>query len=199
MITCQLTKLEAALDSVRKNNTKLNPADAALIAEALSVTGRHAIALYEGEKYVWPEDYELLTRAMVSQVTMVNEAVEAAAPKRTSKTAPEEEPVTITVGLMPNYSAGEDLLEGRDDLKTMLSDLLQEGVEFSYNPSDIGWQWALDRANWNTISDTEVSRRVKVKTSFTEGAVGIELGVGGPKKRKSSKTAAAAVVEHDEE
>lgn len=184
MITIQLTKLESALDQIRKTHTKLAPADAALIATSLTLTGRHAIALYEGEQYVWPEDYEKLTRAMVAQVTMVNEAIEANAPKRTSKTAVEEEPVTISVGLMPNLTAGENLLESRDDLKVVLSDILLEGVEFAYNPIDIGWQWALDRANWNTISGTDISRRIKIKAAFTEGAVGIEIGIG-PKKRPS--------------
>lgn len=192
MITIQLTKLESALDQIRKTNQKLAPADAALIATAISLTGRHAIALYEGEQYVWPDHYERLTRAMVAQLEMVNEAIESNTPKRASKSAVEEEPVTVSVGLMPNLTAGEQLLEGRDDLKAVLSDTLQEGVEFAYNPTDIGWQWALDRANWNTISSGEISRRIKIKASFTEGAVGIELGVG-PKKRTTKKAAAEAV------
>lgn len=188
MITIQLTKLETAVDQIRKTHTKLVPADQTLLATALSLTGRHAIAIYEGEQYSWPEDYERLTRAMVSQINMVNEAVEANTTKRTTKTTVEEEPVTVSVGLMPNLTAGEKLLSNRDDLKAVLSDVLQEGVEFSYNPTDLGWQWALDRANWNTISGHEVSRRIRIKASFTEGAVGIELGVG-PKKRttKASK------------
>jgi hypothetical protein len=184
LITIQLTKLESALDQIRKTHTKLAPADAALIATSLTLTGRHALALYENEQYVWPDAYEQLTRAMVGQIRMVNEAIEHNAPKRTSKTAVEEEPVTVTVGLMPNLTAGEKLLEGREDLKVVLSDMLQEGVEYAYSPTDIMWQWALDRANWNTISGGEVSRRIKIKASFTEGAVGIEMGVG-PKKRAS--------------
>lgn len=183
LITIQLTKLESALDQLRKTHPKLAPADAALMATALSLTGRHAIALYEGEQYTWPEDYDRLTKAMVGQIGMVNEAIEHNTTKRTSKTAVEEEPVTVTVGLMPNLTAGEQVLDGRDDMKAVLSDILQEGVEFAYNPTDIGWQWALDRANWNTISGNEVSRRIKIKASFTEGAVGLEMGVGGPKKR----------------
>jgi hypothetical protein len=116
---------------------------------------------------------------------MVQEAIEANAPKKVSKTAPEEEPVTVSVGLMPNFTAGENLLKERDDLKQLLSDVLQEGVEFVYSPSDIGWQWALDRANWTTIANSEMSRRIKVKASFTEGAVGIEMGAAGAKKRPS--------------
>ncbi|MGV3616836.1 MAG: hypothetical protein ACO1SV_16035 [Fimbriimonas sp.] len=191
MITIQLTKLETAVDQIRKTHTRLVPADQTLLATALSLTGRHAIALYEGEQYTWPEDYERLTRAMVSQIDMVNEAVESNTPKRAAKTTTEEEPVTVTVGLMPNLTAGEQLLAERDDLKAVLADTLQEGVEYSYNPSDIGWQWALDRANWNTISGHEVSRRIRVKASFTEGAVGIELGVG-TKKRPTKPTAASA-------
>ena len=185
MITIQLTKLESALDQIRKTQPKLLAADAALMATALSVTGRHAIAIYESEQYTWPDDYEKLTHAMVGQVEMVNEAIEHNTPKRSSKTAVEEEPVMITVGLMPNLTAGEAVLTERDDLKAVLSDILQEGVEFVYASTDIGWQWALDRANWNTISGNDVSRRIKIKASFTEGAVGIEMGVGSPKKRAS--------------
>lgn len=194
MITIQLTKLESALDQLRKTHTRLAPADAALIATAISLTGRHAIALYEGEQYVWPEDNERLFRAMVPQINMVNEAIEHAAPKRATKTTVEEEPVTITVGLMPNLTAGEQVLLDRDDLKALLSDILQEGVEFAYNPTDLGWQWALDRANWNTIAGHDVSRRIRAKASFTEGAVGIEMGVG-TKKRPTKASKVAEVVE----
>lgn len=192
MITCQLTKLETALDQLKKNYSKLMPADAALLASALTLTGRHAIAIYEGEQYVWPDDSEKLTQAMVPQVLLVQEAIENNAPKKTSKNAPEEEPVTIAVGLMPNFSAGENLLVDRDDLKTVLSDILQEGVEFVYSPIDIGWQWGLDRANWNTITGQEISRRVRIKTSFTEGAVGVEMGLTGSKKRPSRAKAVEA-------
>jgi hypothetical protein len=183
LITCQLTKLEGALDQLRKSNPKLKPADAALLVSALSLTGRHAVALYDGEHYTWPEDYSKLTHAMVAQLDMVNQTIEV--PKKTVKTPTDEEPVVVTVGLTPNLSAGENLLTGRDDLKTALSDLLQQGVEFVYSSTDIGWQWALDRANWSTISGGEVSRRIKIKASFTEGAVGIEMGSAGPKKRAS--------------
>lgn len=190
MITIQLTKLETALDQVRKAQPKLKAADAALIASALTVAGRHAIALYEGNQYTWPEDNDSLTRAMVPQLEMVESGIETT--KKTTKAAAvEEEPVIVTVGLMPNHSAAERQLEGRDDLKTLLSDLLQEGVEFVYQPTDIGWQWALDRVNWSTLSGGELNRRIKIKTSFTEGAVGIEMGVGGPKKRASRAKAVA--------
>ncbi|CAN5391588.1 hypothetical protein BH11ARM1_BH11ARM1_03430 [soil metagenome] len=194
MTTIQLTKLETALDQVKKQYPKLVPADAALLATALSLTGRHAIASYDGNNYEWPGDYQKLTQAMCAEIERVNEAIEANAPKRVAKNAPEEEPVMVSLGLKPNLSAGERLLGEREDLKAKLSDILQEGVEYAYAPTDLGWQWALDRANWNTIKGGDVSRRIKIKTSFTEGAVGIELGTGAPKKRatRTSKAAAAA-------
>ncbi len=189
LITIHLTKLETALEQVRKSYPKLRPTDAALVASALSLAGRHAIAHYEGEEYVWPEDYERLSAAMRAQVDMIQEGIDAVKPK---KGAPEEEPITITVGLSPNLSAGEKALDGYDKLKSVLSDALQSGVEFLYAPSDIGWQWALDRVNWSTVAGKEVSRRVKVKTGFTEGAVGIEQGTGTTKRRAKAKAAPAA-------
>ena len=191
MITCQLTKLEAALDQLRKSFPKLKPADAALLASSLTLTGRHAVAIYEGEHYTWPDDYDKLTHAMVPQLQLIQEGIDAAAPKRVAKNAPEEEPVLVSVGLTPNIAAGEALLGERNDLKTKLSDILQEGVEFVYANTDIGWQWALDRANWSTIAGAEMSRRIKVKSAFTDGAVGIEMGSAGPKKRASRAKAVA--------
>lgn len=190
MITCQLTKLEAALDQVRKTYPKLKPADAALVASALSLTGRHATAIYDGEQYQWPDDYDRLTKAMVGELAIVQDSLEV--PKRAAKSTVEEEPVLVNVGLAPNVKAGEALLGERGDLKAKLSDILQDGVEFAYANSDIGWQWALDRANWSTISGTEISRRIKIKATFTEGAVGVEMGAGGTKKRASKAKAAAA-------
>ncbi|HWD41956.1 MAG TPA: hypothetical protein VG944_24155 [Fimbriimonas sp.] len=184
-----MTKLETALDQVKKAYPKLMPADAALLATALTVTGRHAIALYEGEQYTWPEDNERLQTAMIPHIKITQEAIESNTTKKSAKTTVEEEPVTIAVGLTPDYSSGEKVLQDRKDLKTLLSDVLQEGVEFVYAPSDIGWQWALDRANWSTIAGQEISRRIKIKTAFTEGAVGVETGAQSAKKRSSKKSA----------
>jgi hypothetical protein len=199
LITCNLTKLETANDQVRKAYPKLKPADAALLASALSLTGRHALAVYDEKKFKWPEEIEDLTRAMIGQLEMVQEGIEASAPKKVAKTAPEEEPVVVNIGLAPNLTAGENILEGRNDLKTLLSDVLQEGVEFVYSPGDLGWQWALDRANWSTLSSGEISRRIKIKANFTEGAVGVEMGAAGAKKRPSrAKAAAAAAVVESE-
>jgi hypothetical protein len=192
LITCHLTKLETALDQIKKTNPKLKPADAALIASALSLTGRHAIAIYEGEQYKCPEDYEKLTKAMVGQLQMVQEGIDTTTPKKVAKTTTEEEPVIVTVGLMPNLAAGERILEGRNELKAKLSDILQDGVEFVYSGIDILWQWALDRVNWSTVSESELSRRIKIRASFTEGAVGVEMGAAGTKKKAPSKAKAAA-------
>lgn len=190
MITCHLTKLETAVEQVKKSNPKLKPTDSALVASALVLTGRHALAIYGGEQFRWPEDYDKLTKKMVGELEIINQSVEPS--KKSAKAAAEEEPVVVSVGLTPNFSAGERILGGRKDLIAKLSDLLQEGVEFVYSPTDLGWQWALDRANWSTISGGELHRRIKIRATFTEGAVGIEMGTT-TKKRASSRKAAATV------
>ena len=186
MITCQLTKLESALDTLKKAYPKLMPADAALMATALSLTGRHALAIYDEQRYEWPDDNEKLFGAMVPELKLIQESVDATPAKKTAKTAGDEEPINVGVGLAPNLGAGNTVLEGREDLKTLLSDIIQSGVEYSYSPSDIGWQWALDRVNWNTVAGQELTRRIKVKTQFTEGATGTEVGTT-TKKRASKK------------
>jgi hypothetical protein len=185
------------LDQVKKAYPKLMPADAALLTTALVSTGRHAFAIYEGEQYVWPKDNDRLQTAMIPHVKITQEAIEANTTKKAAKNAPEDEPVQINVGLTPDYSAGEKYLQDRKDLKTLLSDILQEGVEFAYQPSDIGWQWALDRANWSTIAGQDISRRIKVKTAFTEGAVGVEMGAAGAKKKSTRKTVEISDVAED--
>ncbi len=192
MITINLTKLETALEQVRKAYPKLQPTDAALVASALTLAGRHALALHEGETYKWPQDTDKLTSALLPLVDIVNESVDA--PKRT-KNSPEEEPIILTVGLKPDYTAAEAQLEGFEKLKVLVSDIQQEGIEFAYISSDIGWQWALDRSNWGTIANKEMTRRIKVKTAFVEGAVGVEQGVGGAKKRTKAKPAPVVEVE----
>lgn len=187
MLTINLTKLETALEQVRKAYPKLQPTDAALIASALTLAGRHALAVHEGQDYRWPQDYAKLTEALVP---LVDIAVESVEPVKKTKTSPEEEPLQLTVGLKPDYKAGEAQLEGFEKLKVLLSDAQQEGIEFVYAPTDIGWQWALDRANWATIAEKELPRRIKVKTAFVEGAVGVEQGTGAAKKRTRAKAAA---------
>jgi hypothetical protein len=180
-----LTKLETAVEQVRKAFPKLRPTDVALLASSLVLTGRHALAVYEDEQFKWPEDYPRLTEAIAKQVEMVQSMAEP--PKKTTKTGVEEEPVVITVGLVPNYSAGEERLGSRKDLKGLLSEIMGEGVEFMYSATDVGWQWALDRANWSTISGSELTRRVKVKAAFSQGAVGIEMGTATRKRASRAK------------
>ncbi len=185
MLSCHLTKLESAVEQVRKTYPKLRPTDVALLTSSLVLMGRHALANYEGKQFSWPEDYPKLTEALLKEIEAAAQAAEPV--KKASKNAPEEEPVVLTVNLVPNYAAGEARLAGRKDLKSLLSEIIKEGVEFVYSPTDVGWQWALDRANWNTISGGELSRRVKIRTTFTEGAVGVEMGAGGLKKRPAPK------------
>jgi hypothetical protein len=189
LITCNLTKLESALDQIRKVYPKLVPADAALIASALSVTGRHALAIHGGRSYIWPDHYDDLCRALVGELEVAHEQSESATKKAAKAAAAEEEPVVVRVGLRPNVEAGERVLEGRDELKALLSDILQEGVEFTYTSTDIGWQWALDRVNWSTVSGGELSRRIKIKVEFVEGAVGVESGTGAKKSRATKAKA----------
>lgn len=168
-----------------------------MIATALSLAGRHALAIYDADQFRWPEDYERLTQAMTGQIEMaLSGTVE---PTKKAKAAGEDEPVTLTVGLTPNYNVGENILGSRKDLKQLYSDLIAGGIEFAYAPSDIGWQWALDRANWTTIANKDLTRRIKVKASFTEGAVGIEMGAGGTKKRASKAKAAEPTPEPEPE
>lgn len=194
MITCHLTKLESAVEQIKKSNPKMKPSDAALIASALVLTGRHALAIYDNEQYKWPEDYEKLTKRMVGELDQISASIE---PVKKTKTVVEEEPILVNVGLTPNFSAGERLLGERKDLKSKLSEMLESGVEFIYSPTDLGWQWALDRANWATIADSEISRRIKIKASFTVGAVGVEMGTQ-TKKKPSKKAAASAAVPEEE-
>ncbi|MFQ3586523.1 MAG: hypothetical protein SNJ74_09270 [Fimbriimonadaceae bacterium] len=190
MITCNLTKLETAVEQIRKAYPKLQPADAGRLASALVLTGRHAIALYDGNQYHWPEDCERLAKVLAAQL---EEAVKSAEPVKKSKAAPEEEAVTLSVGLTPNFSAGEQRLEDRPDLKAALSDALQEGVEFVYSATDVGWQWALDRVNWGTVVGEDLTRRVRIKATFSEGAVGVEMGAAGKKKTAKAKAAVPVI------
>lgn len=187
MITIHLTKLETALEQVRKSHPKLNPADQAMLANALVLAGRHAVALHEPKAYVWPDDYNEFTASLVGEVIQIQEQLDEGkkAPKRVAKSAEAEEPIPLAIDLKPNYEAGESMLETRDDLKAVFSDALQEGVEYVYAGNDIGWQWALDRANWVTLSDEKITRKVKVKVRFAEGATGSELG--GATKTKAKK------------
>ncbi len=187
MITCNLTKPESTLDNVKKSYPKLKPTDAALIATALVLSGRYALAQYDENQFRWPEDYQKLTSALMTELNQIQTADPPV--KKTAKALAEEEAVEVKVGLVPNFAAGEKVLGDREDLKTLLSDVLAKGVEYVYAPTDIGWQWSLDRANWSTLSKGDLTRRVKLKATFQGEAVGVEMGTAAPRKRASKKVA----------
>ncbi len=192
MIVCNLTKPESTLDQVKKSHPKLKQTDAAMIATALVLSGRQALAVYEGSQYAWTSEYGELTAGLMKQLLQIQSMSE---PVKKTKNAPEEEPVEVRVGLLPNYQEGERVLGDREDLKTLFGDILQGGVEFQYSANDIGWQWALDRVNWATLSDGELTRRVKLKAVFQGEAVGVEMGLTTKRKKK----AAVEVVEPEAE
>jgi len=182
MITCQLSKPESTLDAIRKSHPKLKPTDAALLTTSLVISGRHAIANYDNHRYEWTKDVEGLTKALLTEVKQAQGEVEGPT-KKSAKVVAEEEPVIVGVDLIPNYEAASKMLLGRKDLETLLSDMISQGIEYVFGPADIGWQWALDRVNWGTLSEGDVHRKVRIRTNFTQGSVGVELGTTAPKKR----------------
>ncbi len=192
MIVCNLTKPEATQDQVKKAFPKLPQTDVAQLSIALVLTGKYAHAHYDGEVYRYHEDISKFTKALSITLNQIQTSVEPT--KKAKAAAVEEEPVEVKVGLSCNLQEGEKALGDREDLKALLGKSVQEGVEYQYTATDILWQWALDRANWNTISGGELTRRVKLKTAFQDSAMGTELGVGGKIKRQPK----AKVVETEE-
>lgn len=183
MITCNLNKPESVFDTIRKAYKELKPTDAALLATALVESGRMADAVYDDQIYAWvPETYDSMAKAVSREVTQVQDTVEDT--KKAKAKALEEEAVTLTVKLKPSMAAGEKLLGDRKDLKTLMGDILQEGVEYMYASTDIGWQWTLERVNWATISGGEMKRHIKFRAEFVEPHIGMELGPGGKKKKR---------------
>lgn len=182
MITCNLTKPESTFDTIRKAYKDLKPTDAALLATALVESGRMADAVYDEKSYAWTsETYDAMATAVSKEVTQVQDTVEDT--KKAKLKAAEEEAVTLTVHLRPSMAAGERILGDRNDLKTLMGDILQEGVEFLYSTTDIGWQWTLERVNWTTKSG-EMKRHIKFRADFLEPHVGMELGPGGKKRKR---------------
>ena len=196
MIHCSLQKPESTFDQVRKSYSKLKPTDAALLATALVLSGRYAIAVYGEEKYQWPQNYESLTKALQKELSLIQQG--EVPTKRSTKGTIEEEVPEVTIGLVANYAAGEKLLGEREDLKTLFSDLLQKGIEYHFAPADIGWQWALERANWSVLSGGDFSRHIKFKVEFRDHSVGVLIDGSAPKKRSSRSKAAAVEPEATE-
>ena len=189
MIVCNLTKPETTLDQVRKAFPKLVQTDAAQLAIALILSGKFAYAHYDDKSYSYTEDINDLTTALTSELHQIQVAAEPA--KKLTKAAQaqfDEEQIEVKIGLSCNLSVGEKMLGDREDLKSLLSEIVGSGVEFQYGPTDVLWQWALDRANWSTVSGGELTRRVRLKSNFQDSSVGVDLGsVTG--RRRANKAA----------
>jgi hypothetical protein len=189
LISCNLTKPESTFDQVRKAYENLKPIDVALVATAIVECGHFAKVVHDGNEYSWPDDQEKLAKALVGDVQAANES-EGPAPK--AKKVPkakaklvEETIIKLSIPVKANQQAGEALLGKRKDLKTLLGDILKEGVEYLYTPTDIRWRWSLERVNWSTVSGGELPHHVIFSPEFSDSCVGIELGPGG--KRKKTK------------
>lgn len=186
MLICNLSKLESVLDQVKTSHDNLEIQDAALVASAIMASGREAIAIFDENQFVWPDQSEALTAAILKEVELIQQTVEPA-PKKTSKSAPEDEPVQITVRLTPSIEAGEKVLQGKNNLKALFSQIIQTGVEYQVSQSyDIGWQWTLDRTNWNTQSGKQLLRKVKIKTEFEGNNIATDLAVSSKKGKKKA-------------
>lgn len=201
MIVCNLTKPEATQEQVRKAYPKLQQTDAAQISIALVLTGKYATAHYDGQDFKYPTDIERFTKALSVELNQIQQEQDTG--KKLTKAAlaaQEEEPVEIKVGLSCNLEEGEKVLGANESLKTLLGEIVKGGVEFQYAATDILWQWALDRANWSTVSGGDLNRRVKLKANFMDSATGTELGVGGKTKRvaKPKTKEVAEIVEVEE-
>ncbi len=186
MITCNLSKPEATFDQVRKQYKDIPPTDVALLSMALVESGRMAVAIHDGLEYAWNGKYDTgLSESLAREVAQVQEAV-AGEKKKTAKGV-EEESVGLTVHLKPSVPAGELILGNRNDLKVLFADMLNEGVEFLFSATDIGWHWNLERVNWTTFTGGELGRRIHFHAEFMAPHTTGELGVSGKKKVVKSK------------
>jgi hypothetical protein len=165
LLICALQKPESTLDQIKKSYPKLKPTDAGLLSIAVVLSGRYALAYYEEEQYDWPNDYDRLTQSLMRELDVVKQTTDEA-PKR-AKSAEVEVP-QIKISLVSNFAAGERILGDREDLKKLLSEILVDGVEYTFGSNDIGWQWALDRANWKVLSKGEYIQKVHFVTAFPE-------------------------------
>ncbi|MCX7799001.1 MAG: hypothetical protein N2109_01505 [Fimbriimonadales bacterium] len=185
MITVNLNKMESALEQVRKAFPNLRPTDVAHLTSAIVLAGRHARARYNDREYIWPDDVEELAGELVRELLDAH-GEDLSQTKKSAST--DEEPIKVQLDLVPNVDAAAKQLEGRDDLLALLSDALQEGLEFNFQSHDVGWQWALDHVNWRTISGGQISRKVRIRTLFSGGASGVEMGSVSTRQRASKKS-----------
>lgn len=194
MIVCNLTKPEAVLDQVKKSYTQLSQTDAAQIANGILLSGKYSLAVYDSIQYRYPEDIDKLAKQLLIELNQIQVATEPVKKTKAVMAALEEEPVEVKIGLLCDINAAEKALGDREDLKTLLGEIIKDGVEFQYGPIDILWQWALDRTNWATMSGGELTRRVRLRSEFQDTSIGTEIGSTGAKKKTAKKAVAAAVV-----
>ncbi len=194
LISCNLTKPESTFDQVRKAYADLKPIDVCLVATAIVECGHFAKVAYDGKEYAWPSDQSTLAKALVGDVQTASNPNDEPKPKKISKAKAklmEETVLKLSIPIVANQQAGEALLGKRKDLKTLLGDILKEGVEYLYTPTDIRWRWALERVNWSTVSGGELPHHVMFLPEFTDNCIGIELGPGGKRKKTGKKGSAA--------
>lgn len=187
MITCSLAKPEATLDQVRKMYPKLQATDASMVATALVLSGRYAFLNYQGEIFTWPEDIDNLPKKMLPEIQLLDKDVNEVN-KQNSKSGLEPDTPEFKLNLVPNYNKVEEILKDRDELLKLVSDLLEDGVEYSYAPNDVGWQWSLEKINWTTVSNGETSKRVKFHVDFSGNSVAVEHGAASKKKKAKKKS-----------
>lgn len=191
MLNCSLHKPESTFDQIRKSYPNLIPTDAALLSNALVLSGRRALVHYDQNIYQWPDDYQLLTTEICKEIRIINQANTDPTEKKVSKVIVSEEETEIVLSLVPNFKVGENYLGERSELKKIFADLLQVGVEFSYSPVDIGWQLAVNGANWNVISQENHLKKIKFKTKFEGNCIGMEIGSNTGSKKKVKTTSKA--------
>ena len=187
MINCNLSKPEATLEAVRKARPELAVTDAALLATAIVEAGRWAVSTYDGASYDWTtENQGPMKQAVLREVRQVQEVLEGGEVKKKTKVAKteSEEPVTVTLPLRASQEVGEKWLADRGDLKTLLSDLLNEGVEYQFGPTDIAWHWSMERVNWNTATGGDIARRIRFTVAFDGNCEAVEVGSVGKRRTK---------------
>lgn len=190
LIVCNLTKPEATLENIKKAYPKLAPTDSALLAVALTVCGRQALAEFEGNKYRWPDDLDKFGSALGEHFVALKGHFEVGEKKRTAKAIAEEEPIVVTYSLHHNTDAGDEFLKGHKDLKSLLHEILDGNIEYQFTPSDLMWQNAIDRINFDTRTGAPLGRRFLTKAEFAEGINAVEAGTA-TKRKRAPRTKAA--------
>jgi hypothetical protein len=185
-----LSKPEATLENIKKAYPNLTPTDSALLAVALTVCGRQALAEFEGNKYRWPDDLDKFASALGNHFVALKSHFEVSEKKRAAKAMAEEEPITVTYTLHHNSDAGDEFLKGHNDLISLLHEILDGNVEYQFTPSDLMWQNAIDRINFDTRTGAPLGRRFLTKAEFAEGINAVEAGTSSKRKRAPRTKAA---------